>query len=89
MRSFVIAISEHGKSIAGDFVVLPQNGQDLITTSGSVDGSLSGDYLAAIDGQGGSPNISCIACCTCFSEGPLLTRLLYVNAVFFFRKKVI
>jgi len=52
MRLFVEKISELGKSVNSNFLVLPQNGQALFTTSGEPDGVLETSYLSAIDGTG-------------------------------------
>ncbi|MEJ2627440.1 MAG: endo alpha-1,4 polygalactosaminidase [bacterium] len=52
MRSFVQKISQYAKSIDEDFIIIPQNGQEIITQNGEADGLLVSDYLAAIDGTG-------------------------------------
>ncbi len=52
MRAFVTGISEYSKSIYPDFYVIPQNGIELVTTSGDEDGQPHSDYLNAIDGNG-------------------------------------
>lgn len=52
MRSLVIRIAQQARSVDPDFIVIPQNGQELITQNGEADGPLAADYLAAIDGQG-------------------------------------
>lgn len=52
MRSFVINISKHAKAIHPGFIVIPQNGIDLITENAEEDGPLNEAYLAAIDGMG-------------------------------------
>ena len=52
MRDFVIAISKKAKSEQPDFVVIPQNGIQLVTTNDEPDGPLAEKYLAAIDGHG-------------------------------------
>ena len=52
MRNFVIAISQKAKSERPDFVVIPQNGIQLVTTNDEPDGPLAEKYLAAIDGNG-------------------------------------
>ncbi len=51
MRGFVQAISSYAKGQHPSFVVIPQNGQELLTTNGESDGPLADAYLAAIDGQ--------------------------------------
>lgn len=52
MRDFVIGISDYAKTIHPGFIVIPQNGPELITTDGNEDGSADKSYLAAIDGVG-------------------------------------
>lgn len=52
MRDFVIAIADQARATDPDFIIIPQNGQELITTNGEPDGPLAAAYAAAIDGQG-------------------------------------
>jgi cysteinyl-tRNA synthetase, unknown class len=52
MRSFVIGISNYTRSIDENFILIPQNGQELCSLNGATDGPLALDYLSAIDGQG-------------------------------------
>lgn len=52
MRDFVIAISGKAKSQKGRFVVIPQNGVELICRGDSPESELAMDYLDAIDGHG-------------------------------------
>jgi len=52
MRSFVIEIAQRARSIAPGFIVVPQNGEELLTYGGSPDGEPAADYLGAIDGIG-------------------------------------
>ena len=52
MRDFVERISAYAKAIDPEFIIIPQNGQELMTQDGSADGALSVSYLAAIDGIG-------------------------------------
>ena len=52
MRNFVQGISSYAKAIDPNFVIIPQNGQELITTDGESNGPLASDYLQAIDGIG-------------------------------------
>lgn len=52
MRSFVIGISEYSKAIDPDFIIISQNGIELVTISGEEDGTLHDGYLSAIDGNG-------------------------------------
>ncbi len=52
MRNFVIGISEYSKGINPNFIVIPQNGQELVTSNGEEDGYPHTSYLEAIDGVG-------------------------------------
>jgi cysteinyl-tRNA synthetase len=52
MRDFVIGISQYAKTENANFVVIPQNGQELVTLNGEEDYSPVGTYLNAIDGVG-------------------------------------
>lgn len=52
MRNFVIGISEYAKTINADFIIIPQNGQELVTINGEEDGAVCLSYLNAIDGVG-------------------------------------
>lgn len=52
MRNFVIQISQYAKTKKPGFIIIPQNGQELITINGEVDGNLSMNYINAIDGTG-------------------------------------
>lgn len=52
MRSFVVDISDYAHDIDSNFIVIPQNGVELITENGEPDGALAGEYIDAIDGQG-------------------------------------
>ncbi|WP_298474620.1 endo alpha-1,4 polygalactosaminidase [uncultured Maribacter sp.] len=52
MRSFVIGLSEHAKGINPEFAIIPQNGIELVTKTGTADGAPSKKYLEAIDGNG-------------------------------------
>ena len=45
MRRFVIAISQYGKKFDKNFIVIPQNGLELITEDGSASGELQQGYL--------------------------------------------
>ena len=40
MRRFVIAISQYGKKFDKNFIIIPQNGLELITNDGSASGEL-------------------------------------------------
>jgi cysteinyl-tRNA synthetase len=52
MRNFVIGISEYSKTIDADFIIIPQNGQELVTIDGEETGLPCLQYLSAIDGVG-------------------------------------
>jgi cysteinyl-tRNA synthetase len=52
MRIFVEGISEYAKGINDDFVIIPQNGQELVTDNGDTDGEPDVAYLNSIDGVG-------------------------------------
>jgi cysteinyl-tRNA synthetase len=52
MRAFVIELSEYAKSKNPDFIIIPQNGHDLLTENGEPDGPLASEYISAIDGIG-------------------------------------
>ena len=52
MRIFVQEISSYAKNKKSTFYIVPQNGQDLITTSKKPDNTISFNYLNAIDGIG-------------------------------------
>jgi cysteinyl-tRNA synthetase len=53
MRDFVQAISSYAKAEKPGFLVVPQNGQELITTDGKADSTSAvvSNYVGAIDGQ--------------------------------------
>jgi cysteinyl-tRNA synthetase, unknown class len=52
MRSFVIDIALHARQTDPNFIVIPQNGHDLLTMSGNPDGEVASSYVAAISGAG-------------------------------------
>ena len=52
MRNFVKGISEYANDKDSDFIVITQNGIELITKDGEPDGELVTEYLNAIDGVG-------------------------------------
>ena len=52
IRRLVIAISQYGKKFDKNFIVIPQNGLELITEDGSASGELQQDYLRAISAVG-------------------------------------
>jgi cysteinyl-tRNA synthetase, unknown class len=52
MREFVRDISSYSKALKPGFLIIPQNGVELITTTGDATGALSTDYVNAIDAVG-------------------------------------
>jgi len=52
MRTFIIELSTYAKTNRGDFAIIPQNGQELITEDGELNGTLQTAYLQAIDATG-------------------------------------
>ena len=52
MRDFVIGISQYARSSTPGFVIIPQNGIELVSQNGQEDGSPVVTYLTAIDGNG-------------------------------------
>lgn len=52
MRDFVVRISETARACDSDFIVVPQNGVELMVSETGAEIRLAATYLAAIDGQG-------------------------------------
>jgi cysteinyl-tRNA synthetase len=52
MRDFVIGISEYARATDASFLVVPQNGIELVSANGEPDGPANKDYLEAINGHG-------------------------------------
>ena len=52
MRDFVQNISVYAKGINPDFAIIPQNGAEIVSTTGDDEGSAQMDYINAIDGIG-------------------------------------
>lgn len=52
MRDFVVRISETARAQHSDFIVIPQNGIELVTVGEDADAELAATYLTAIDGHG-------------------------------------
>lgn len=52
MRNFVIGISQAAKEDHPGFLIIPQNGIELVTIDGEADGAKAMDYLNAIDANG-------------------------------------
>ncbi len=52
MREFVIGISQYSKAIHPNFLIVPQNGIELVSSNGDVTGQPDTAYLNAIDANG-------------------------------------
>ena len=52
MREFVEGISSYAKAIDPSFIIIPQNGHELLTVDGTAMGRPAEEYIAAIDGIG-------------------------------------
>jgi cysteinyl-tRNA synthetase, unknown class len=52
MRDFVISISEYAKNIDSGFIIIPQNGHELISNTGDATGAAEMNYVGAIDALG-------------------------------------
>lgn len=52
MRDFVQGISAYGKQLKSGFIIIPQNGLDLVSNNGESTGSPNTAYLDAIDANG-------------------------------------
>jgi cysteinyl-tRNA synthetase, unknown class len=52
MRSFVRNLSRYAKAMDADFIVVPQNGQELAAQNGKAGGPAVQEYLEAVDGTG-------------------------------------
>ena len=52
MRNFVQALSSYAKAVDPEFIIIPQNGQELTTLNGDNNGTADITYLSFIDGQG-------------------------------------
>lgn len=52
MRGFVESISSYAKQEHPDFIIIPQNGHELVTLDGEGNSEIQYDYLSAIDGAG-------------------------------------
>lgn len=52
MRDFVQHISLYARNIKPGFIVIPQNGHQLLTSNGLPNGTLSTSYIQSIDGVG-------------------------------------
>ena len=52
MRNFVQNISKYAKAGKPNFIIIPQNGPELLTENGQLNGTTSSAYIQAIDGVG-------------------------------------
>ncbi len=52
MRDFVIALSQYAKAENSNFVIIPQNGHELVSSDGDTEGSPDINYNRAIDACG-------------------------------------
>jgi len=52
MREFVIGISQYSKSQNSQFIIIPQNGIELVSSNGDASGQNDNAYLNSIDGNG-------------------------------------
>ena len=52
MREFVEGISSYAKALDPSFLVIPQNGHELLTEDGTPSGAPVKSYIASIDGIG-------------------------------------
>lgn len=52
MRVFVQGISVYAKGIDPDFLIIPQNGQEILTQNSEPDGLIATEYVNAIDAVG-------------------------------------
>jgi cysteinyl-tRNA synthetase, unknown class len=52
MQNFVIALSDYARSLGSDFIVIPQNGIELVFTETDMESGLNMSYVDAIDGIG-------------------------------------
>lgn len=52
MRNFVIGLSSYARNTNSNFIIIPQNGLQLVTSDGEEDGPVNLPYLNAIDGHG-------------------------------------
>ncbi|HOZ17820.1 MAG TPA: hypothetical protein PLF04_05750, partial [Candidatus Fermentibacter daniensis] len=52
MRDFVVGLSSYAKQQVPGFIVVPQNGNELLTADLEPDGPPMQAYMSAIDGQG-------------------------------------
>ena len=75
MRNFILFISNYSHDLVTDFIIIPQNRLELLTTTGEPDGPLDFDYISSIDGV---PSVSFVVSVFCspavsrYSDSPTL-----------------
>jgi cysteinyl-tRNA synthetase len=52
MRELVISLSRYARGLNPDFILIPQNGNELLTVDGKLNSAPALDYIQAIDGIG-------------------------------------
>lgn len=52
MRDFVIKLSQYAKDFNQNFIIIPQNGGEILTLDGDINSNLATDYISAIDAVG-------------------------------------
>ena len=52
MRDLVISLSRYARRVNPEFIVIPQNGNELLTLDGKLGSAPAADYIRAIDGIG-------------------------------------
>lgn len=52
MRDFVIAVADEARAGDPDFLIIPQNGQELATLSGAAGGTVAASYMAVLSATG-------------------------------------
>jgi len=52
MQDFVISISDYARSFDPDFIIIPQNGVELVFNNAEPDDGFNTSYMSAIDGLG-------------------------------------
>jgi cysteinyl-tRNA synthetase len=52
MRNFIFNIGSYSKSFDSNFMIIPQNGQELITDNGEADGKMQDSYVKSVDATG-------------------------------------
>ncbi len=52
MRNFVISLSAYARGMQSNFIIVPQNGTALITTSGEINGTIESAYINSVHAVG-------------------------------------